>query len=283
MEEAPERYRRERDRLAQTLRQLRHDSGLTGVQAAQQSGMSQPKISRIENGTTVPTAEDVETLCWLYGTATDLSNELTELADSLHRHTESARAIMRGGAWRKQRQIARVEHDARLLRFFQPATVSGLLQTTEFTREIYGLSLADADLQRSMSALAERQQILQERSKRFTFILTEGALRWRLCPDEVMAAQIHHIVDLAGRPNIRIGIIPFTTRVSEAPLHGFEIFDQRLVTVGLETATITITDARDIQYYLKLFTTLEKSTGFGTSATTHLERIASIYETGEQA
>jgi transcriptional regulator with XRE-family HTH domain len=278
MEEAPERYRRERDRLARTLRQLRHDSGLTGTQAAQRAGMSQPKISRIENGTTVPTAEDVDTLCRLYGAASEVRDELTELADSLHRHTESARAILRGGAWRKQQQISRVERDAKHLRFFQPATFSGLLQTPQFTREIYGLSLSGTELERSMAALAERQQVLQNRSKRFTFILTEGALRWRLGPDEVMAAQVRHIAALATRPNVRIGVIPFTARVREAPLHGFEIFDQRLVTVGLETATITITDTRDIEYYVRLFTTLEKTAEFGSSAATVLEDIASAYE-----
>lgn len=241
--------------------------------------MSQPKISRIENGTTVPTAEDVETLCRLYGAPGETCDELVELADSLHRHIESARAILRGGAWHKQQQIARVERDARHLRFFQPATVSGLLQTPEFTREIYSLSLSGDALERSMAALAERQQLLRGRGRRFTFILTEGALRWRLCPDEVMAAQLRHIAALTARPNIRIGVIPFTARVREAPLHGFEIFDQRLVTIGLETATITITDPRDIEHYIRLFSVLEESAVFGNSATAVLEAIASGYET----
>ncbi len=278
MEEAPERYRRERDRLARALRQLRLNSGLTGTQAAERAGMSQPKISRIENGATVPTSDDVETLCRLYGAPDDTCDELTELADSLHRRTESARAILRGGAWRKQQQIARVERDSKQLRFFQPATISGLLQTPEFTRHIYGLSLPGAELERSMAALAQRQQILKDRRKRFTFILTEGALRWRLCPDDAMAAQIHHIAELVSRPNIRIGIIPFTARVREAPLHGFEVFDQRLVTIGLETATITVTDTRDIEYYLRLFSALEESAEFEGPAVAALRNIASAYE-----
>jgi transcriptional regulator with XRE-family HTH domain len=278
MEEAPERYRRERDRLAQTLRRLRADSGLTGTESARRAGMSQPKISRIENGTTVPTAEDVETLCRLYGAPRDVRDALTELADSLHRNTESARAIMRGGAWRKQQQIARVERDATRLNFFQPATISGLLQTRDFTREIYGLTLTGTELDRSMAALAERQQILNNRHKRFTFVLTEGALRWRLCPDDVMAAQLRHIAALAARPNIRIGVIPFTARVREAPLHGFELFDQRLVTIGLETATLTITDPRDIEHYANLFDVLQETAQFGTQAADLLEEIASGYE-----
>lgn len=277
MEEAPERYRRERDRLARTLRQLRQDTGLTGTDAAHRTDMSQPKISRIENGTTVPTAEDVESLCRLYDAADDVREDLIELANRLHRHTESARAILRGGAWRKQQQIARIERDAKTLRFFQPATVSGLLQTPEFTREIYGLSLSGEELERGMVALTERQQVLRNRNKRFIFILTEGALRWRLCPDEVMKAQIHHIAALADRPNVRVGVIPFTTRMREAPLHGFEIFDERLVTVGLETATITITDTRDIDHYLSLFAILERTAEFGRSAQSVLEDIASAY------
>ncbi|QFG22865.1 helix-turn-helix transcriptional regulator [Actinomadura sp. WMMB 499] len=280
MEEAPERYRRERDQLARALKRLRLDSGLTGTNAARQVGMSQPKISRLENGTTVPTAEDVETLGRLYGAGRDTIAELVDLAESLHRHTESARAILRGGAWRKQQQIGRVEKEAKRLRFFQPATVSGLLQTPEFTREIYSLSVAGDDLERSMAALAERQRIFGDRSKRFTFVLTEGALRWRLCTDEVMGAQVRHIAALARRPNVRIGIIPFTARVREVPLHGFEAFDERLVTVGLETATITITDARDIQYYVRLFAELERTASFGAEAEAIFEQIASSYSSG---
>ncbi|OLT31846.1 hypothetical protein BJF79_08610 [Actinomadura sp. CNU-125] len=277
MEEAPERYRRERDRLARALKRLRLDNGLTGTNAAERAGMSQPKISRIENGATVPTTEDIETLGRVYGADRETVAELLELAESLHRHTENARAILRGGAWRKQQQIGRVEKEAKRLRFFQPATVSGLLQTPDFTREIYGLSVSGDDLDRSMAALAERQKIFRDRSKRFTFVLTEAALRWRLCTDEVMEAQVRHIAALARRPNVRIGIIPFTARVREVPLHGFEAFDERLVTVGLETATITITDARDIQYYVRLFAELEKSAAFGEAAETIFDWIASGY------
>ncbi|MFD0900073.1 helix-turn-helix domain-containing protein [Actinomadura sediminis] len=280
MEEAPERYRRERDQLARALRRLRLDSGLTGTNAARQADMSQPKISRIENGTTVPTIEDIETLCRLYGADRETLSELTGLAESLHRHTESARAILRGGAWRKQQQIGRVEKESKRLRFFQPATVSGLLQTPEFTREIYSLSVSGDDLDRSMAALAERQKIFRDRSKRFTFVLTEGALRWRLCADEVMGAQVRHIAALARRPNVRIGIIPFAARVREVPLHGFETFDERLVTVGLETATITITDARDIQYYVRLFAELERTALFGEEAEAIFDQIASAYADG---
>jgi hypothetical protein len=117
---------------------------------------------------------------------------------------------LRGGAWCKQQHIARIERDAKRLRFFQPATISGLLQTPHFTRQIYEMSLSGIELERSMAALAERQQVLQDRRKRFYFILTEGALRWRLCTDEVLAAQVRLIAALATRPKLRIGGIPFT-------------------------------------------------------------------------
>jgi hypothetical protein len=64
----------------------------------------------------------------------------------------------------------------------------------------------------------------------------------------------------------------------EAPLHAFELFDQRLITIGLETATLTITDPGDIEYYASLFNVLQETAQFGTQAANLLEEIASSYE-----
>ena len=64
--EAPERYRHDHEQLGASLRALREAAGLTGMQAAQQARMSQPKISKIENAVLLPSVNDVETLLDLY-------------------------------------------------------------------------------------------------------------------------------------------------------------------------------------------------------------------------
>src|SRR5206468_1482382 len=119
------------------LRTLREAAGLTGAQVAQRAGMSQPKISKIENAVLLASVDDVETLLTLYGAPTAEREELLELASGLHATFESARTIIRRGAARKQRQIAEIEVATEHLRTFQLAVIPGLLQTAEYMRRVF--------------------------------------------------------------------------------------------------------------------------------------------------
>jgi transcriptional regulator with XRE-family HTH domain len=264
--------------LGQALRRARLAAGFTGAEAARRAGMSQPKISRLENAVQTPTLEDLDTLCSVYKLAPAEQDELRAQTEALHRTVESTRSIMRGGAHLKQVQIQRVEAESTVLRYFQLATIPGLLQTAEFTRRIYGLTLEGKKLATAMHALQERQGILYEQSRSFTFVLTEQALRWRLAPGPVMAAQLHHIASLSTLANVTVGVIPWTAEVSEAPLHGFEMFDERLVTVGLETAAAAFTEPGDILHYGELFASLLRSADTSHGAREHLSRIARDYD-----
>jgi hypothetical protein len=152
----------------------------------------------------------VEILCRVYTATPGQAAALSDLADSLHRHVQGSRAIMRGGAWRKQQQIAGVQAKSRQIRVYQPVMVLGTVQSPAYARQVYGLSLSGDKLERSLAALRERQRVLEDTTKRMTFIMSEAALRWRLCTDEIMAEQMRHLAELAARPHLRIGVIPFT-------------------------------------------------------------------------
>lgn len=51
--------------------------------------------------------------------------------------------------------------------------------------------------------------LLYRPDKRFHFVLTEAALRLRLCPPAVMLGQCDRLVSLSQLPNVRLGIIGF--------------------------------------------------------------------------
>ncbi|PRX99123.1 helix-turn-helix domain-containing protein [Allonocardiopsis opalescens] len=253
-------------RIGAELRRLRAGAGLTGQEAARRSGMSQPKISRLERGVNRASVEDVETLCATYRASTTDRDTLVGLVERLHRTVESAATIRRGGTHIKQAQIRRVEAAATELRYFQPMTIPGLLQTAEFTRRIYGLSLENDALVRAMQALADRQRILYDQDKRLRFMLTEQSLRWRIAPPEVMATQLHHIASLSTLATVEIAVIPADATMHEVPLNAWEAFDDDLVSVGLETATMTFTDPGDIAHYRRLYELLERSAVTGADA-----------------
>jgi hypothetical protein len=140
-------------------------------------------------------------------------------------------------------------------------------------RRVFSLDLSGTELARTVAARQERQQILYDTTKTFTFVITEAALRWRFCPEEVMAAQASHIASLATLTNVEIGVIFLGAPVGDLPLHGYQIFDERLVSVELEHAVVTVADPRDIVIYLRLFAKMSEAAEFGQSARSRLAEI----------
>jgi len=270
----PERYLADRERLATALRDLRQSAGLTGVDAARRARMSQPKISKLENGRLLPSVADVQTLLSLYQVARAGREDLLELAGRLHARIESNRTILRRGAARMQARLGELEAESMTLRYFSPIVIPGLLQTAEYMRRVFSVDLSGTELARTITARLDRQQILYDTAKTFTFVITESALRWRFCPDEVMAAQAGHIASLATLANVEIGVILTGARAADTPLHGYQIFDDRLVSIELEHAVVTVTDPPDIAKYLGLFAAMSQAAAFGEAARSRLADLA---------
>jgi len=270
----PERYLADRERLATALRDLRQSAGLTGVDAARRARMSQPKISKLENGRLLPSVADVQTLLSLYQVARAEREDLLELAGRLHARIESNRTILRRGAARMQARLGELEAESMTLRYFSPIVIPGLLQTAEYMRRVFSVDLSGTELARTITARLDRQQILYDTAKTFTFVITESALRWRFCPDEVMAAQAGHIASLATLANVEIGVILTGARAADTPLHGYQIFDDRLVSIELEHAVVTVTDPPDIAKYLGLFAAMSQAAAFGEAARSRLADLA---------
>lgn len=274
----PERYLTDRERLATALRDLRQGAGMTGVEAARRARMSQPKISKVENGRLLPSVADVQTLLALYRAGTSERDALLEVAARLHVAIESNRTILRRGAARRQARLGELEHEATTLRYFSPIVIPGLLQTAEYMRRVFSLDLSGAELARTVAARQARQQILYDSAKTFTFVITETALRWGFCPGDVMAAQAGHIGSLATLANVEIGVIFLGAPAADIPLHGYQIFDDRLASIELEHAVVTLADPRDIATYLRLFTKMSQAAEFGQQARSRLAEIGSTLD-----
>jgi transcriptional regulator with XRE-family HTH domain len=270
----PERYLTDRERLATVLRDLRQSAGMTGVEAARRARMSQPKISKLETGRLLPSVKDVQALLSLYQAAPATREELLEVADRLHATMESNRAILRRGAARMQARLSELEHEATTMRYFSPIALPGLLQTAEYMRRVFSLELSGAELARTVAARQERQQILYDTAKSFTFVITEAALRWGFCPNEVRAGQASHIASLATLANVEVGVISLGSPVGDIPLHGYQIFDDRLVSIELEHAVVTVAEPRDIATYLRLFATMSRAAEFGQAARSRLATVS---------
>lgn len=263
--------------LATALHDLRLRAGLGGVEAARRAGVSQSKISKLENGRLRAGPEDVRALCDVYGVPEDERESLIRLAAELKAGSHVSRVVMTRGAARLQRQFGRLESKASLLRSFQPAMVPGILQTTAYARLVFGAGLTGGDRDSAVEARGRRRHALDDETKQFTFIVTEGALRWQAGDAHLMTEQLDAILTVSRRPNVVIGVVPWTTPVDVFCTHAFHMYDSVSVVVGTEVASAVLDSPEDVDVYEQLFHRLEGTASTGDEARRELLRIRSDY------
>lgn len=265
------------DRLSATLRHLRKQAGLSGIQAATQAGLSQTTISRYETGKRVPTEDHVKVLCRIYRADAATKRDLLGIAADLREGSIPTRAVLhRSGSPAMQARIGRIEQSSGTLRYFNPVHVIGLLQTYDYIRALLSGRYTGTDLDAMIVARLARQQVL-DTHRRFQFLLTEGALRWHVGSTTVMAGQIDHISAVSELPNVRMGIIPWTRPVNRPTLHPFQIYDDRAVMHNTEVATALITDTKDVQFFIERLAIYDTFAAYGDDARAELRRIADEY------
>lgn len=221
--------------LAERLRELRKAAGLTGARMASDLGWLQSKVSKIETGRQMPTAENVQAWARRCGASPEIAQELLELlseAQVIHREW---RQRVRLGQTPVQRSYDDLAQQATTIRSAEIICVPGLLQTPEFAaaRIAEAVQLHGAPEQEVTAATAERirrQQILYDTSKTFEFVITEAVLHILLCPPSVMLAQLDRLLSLtAGMPHITFGVIPFRVPMAITPQNSFILFDDLAV------------------------------------------------------
>ena len=275
-----------RDWLSRTLRDLRVAAGLSGNRAAQEVGMAQSRISRIEHGLYLPTEDEIRDLTRLYRAPVAVRRELLEARRALTAETTPARVVLARGGWRMQARISGIEAKSALIENYQPAIIPGLLQTQDYMRLVFsqrqamavGRAVIAGGVERSVTERAGRASVLGQPERDVTLIMTEGSLRWPGGGPAVMAEQLTHIAAVAAaHPHVRIGVIPQTQPVAVFPLHGFSMYDRRTVVVGIWTGTSIITDPREVAEYAELFDVLDSLAQFGAGGQAIIQQIAEEY------
>ncbi|MFC1414650.1 helix-turn-helix domain-containing protein [Streptacidiphilus sp. N1-12] len=276
----PEYQGRQRKDLAQALRDLRQASGLSGQRLAVRCNMSQAKISRIETGKTLPTVIDVERILSGLGVPQEISRDLVALARTANVGYTAWRTYARLGLYQKQAELQALENSSRRMFHFLPAIPTGLLHVPAYATRTLERTLPTAparDVARAVRARMERQAVLDDRSRHFTFLMTEQAVRWQRASLPVMADQAAHMAEVAEKPNVEIAIIPHSAQVPATPLNIFVIYDDRLVTIELFSGEVVLRDPQDVRYHRDLFDLFLSHALRGADATAFLRRCAAEF------
>ena len=252
----PENEKRDRENLADTLKQLRKAAGLSGERLAARTAMSQSKISRIESGRALPSVADVERIMRALEVPSDARGDILAAARSANVDYVSARSAARAGIWRRQAEIKALCESSKTVRHFLPVMPSGLLQTADYARAALTPVIEGnpaRDIERAVRARLDAQAALNDESRRFHFLLTEQAVRLKRAPALVMADQLRHMIEVAQRPNVDLAILSESALVGASPLNIFVVYDERFVTVEIFSGSVALRDYRDVSYHLNVF------------------------------
>ncbi|MFI1205103.1 helix-turn-helix domain-containing protein [Streptomyces sp. NPDC020883] len=241
--------------IGRALRTLRIASGLTGSTVARRASMSAGKLSKIENGRTLPTIQDVDLVLSALGISEAVKDEFLATVRIEVTEATAWRLLRRLGPWKHQHTIKAIEAATASLRLFQGQLVPGLLQTAEYASAVFGLppALPEETRARTVAARLERQAALYEGGRSFHFLICEHALRWLICAPAVMALQLDRLVSLSRLANVRIGIVPQAGRMPDFPMNCFSLHDDRLVIIETFHAEYTTRDPKDVEIYTATF------------------------------
>ncbi|GAA0542018.1 helix-turn-helix domain-containing protein [Actinomadura livida] len=203
-----------RRRLGTQLRKIREERGLTPDEAAALLMMSKSALSRMENAQVVARAHEVDYIAMTYGLPEDddLRIALVGLAtggrsrDWIRHHKELNRAANYG-------EYVLLEQDASELFSYEGDLIPGLLQTPGYARAVLTSvpKNADRDIDQAVAFRIARQDALTRTNPLVVkAVVGEAVLCQWVGTPEVMIHQLRHLLELQGRPNIELQVLPFT-------------------------------------------------------------------------
>jgi transcriptional regulator with XRE-family HTH domain len=250
-----------RKRLGIELRRLREQAGLTCEEVGHRLDCSGTRISRIETGRISIRPGDVRELLEIYdvlGAEADLLVQLAREARQKGWWHTYGRALP---AWFEA--YVGLEAAAARFRDFQSMVIPGLLQTEDYARAVLRAApyprTAD-DIDRQVALRMERQSILDQPSPpNLWLVLTESVVRVQVGGPVVMRSQLQRLIDVAGRSNVTLQVLPVTTAAQVQPISPFTILefpdtaDPTVVYLEHLTGSLFLETEEEIRRYTVLF------------------------------
>lgn len=270
---------RARQELADRLREIRLDAGLTARALSAEAGWHEAKTSRIESSKQAPGEGDIRIwceVCRVPGQAVDLI-AASRAADSAYIEW---RRLNRTGMRHLQENKRPLYERTTSFKVYCSTVVPGLIQTpayaTALLSSISAFRETPNDVEDAVAARISRNHVLSSPGKRFVILVEEAVLRYGVGSAETMLAELGHLMSVTTLPGVRLGIIPLT--VLNRPMwtvESFNVFDDATVHVELLSAQVTVTVPGEIVVYLRAFDQLARLAVYGAEARSLISRAIS--------
>lgn len=263
------RVQKAREELAGRLREIRKDAGISGRELAVRCGWSESKSSRIENAKTPPSDADIKAWCRACAAGDQALDLIAANRQSADAHVQWRR-LQRSGLRRLQESTGDLYRQTQIFRVYVSDVIPGFLQTPGYAAALLS-SIAHFrgtpdDVSDAVAARMRRNEVLGNGARRFSFVLEESVLRYRLCTAETMAAQLGHLLGVMDLQNVAVGLIPFAAQRAVWPMPTFTIFDDARVHADTLDAAATLTQPSQVELYRRAFERLSQEAVRGAAA-----------------
>lgn len=256
--------------VADRLREIRKDAGLTGNALAERAGWYKSKVSRLENAVTPPSDDDIRQWC----VACDAEGQAADLvaaARSADNKYVEWRRVQRTGLRRLQESYVPLYERTRVFRTYCCNVVPGVLQTHEYAtalmRSISQFHETPDDVAEAAEArLARSASVVRKGDHRFALVLEESVLRHRVGDAETMAGQLGYLLSAMAFPSVSLGVIPSSVERRMWMIETFTVYDDEQAEVELLTARVNVTAPTEVRQYLKAFGEFSRLAVYGADA-----------------
>lgn len=242
--------------LGHMLRQIRTTHSLTQAELAAIAPISQSQISKMEAGVTgLPEWRDLVTLLDAMQVAEPHRDQLRRQHEIAQLDPASYEFLVACGVDTKQRQLAQLTENCRVIRSYSRSVFSGIVQLPSYARGVFdsiGLDVAAAE--KAVKSRADRAKVLADKECWFAF--DENALYTRhprTINSAVLVEQLQYIEQLSHRPNIHIYMLPAEEGAPTKISNQFLLIDQRYASAETVTGELTTTDVHELAIYRRLF------------------------------
>ncbi len=260
-----------RQQIADRLREIRLDAGLTKRAVAAAAGWHESKCSRIEHARTPPSDADIRAWCRICQ-ADDHAVDLIAASRAADSMWSQWRRMERPGLRRIQESVVPLWESTRQFRIYSPFLVPGPVQTAAYIRALLKAvrdrrpNLVD-DIEEAVEVRVAKQHVTYEGDHQFTIVLEENVLRHQIGGPGVLREQLEHLRASMSLPSMTLGIIPFSAdRSLLHPVEMFFMYDDVQVNVELVSGWLRVTQPSEVEMYAEAGGRLSEMAVYGGAA-----------------
>lgn len=256
--------------LARALAELRRSAGVTAERAAQELRCSRGKVGHLESGRNVPSWPEVLALTTLYG-ATDRVDDILTMWEA---------ASMKG--WWTSYHLPRpvqtylgLESDATSVRMWELELVPGLMQTEDYVRALFAFhDTPRAEVERTVEGRLQRQNN-RPPGQKLVVLCSEALVHRTVNMGDVGVRQLQRIVDIVGKPDTELRVVPFVAGLHQCLAGSFTLLDfpdgtLKPVAYRHGASACSLTDTEDDVRHLELLFDLNLTQSLDTASSIKL-------------